>query len=131
MGAIMMRHLLCSSWKISQVDVKNVFLHVDLHEEVYMQPPPPFEAPAGHVCRLHKALYGLKQAPRAWFEQCSYVVRAVGFFPSEHDHSLSIHTFDRGRTLFPLYVDDMLITGDMIRSTLLVLQESKVSNSRC
>jgi len=57
------------SWTISQMDVKNAFLNGDLHEEVYMQPPPGVDTPPGHVCRLRRALYGLKQAPRAWFER--------------------------------------------------------------
>lgn len=100
------------SWTISQMDVKNAFLHGDLHEEVYMHPPPGVEAPPGHVFRLRRALYGLKQAPRAWFARFSSVVLAAGFSPSDHDPALFIHTSSRGRTLLLLYVDDMLITGD-------------------
>ena len=79
------------TWTISQMDVKNAFLHGDLHEEVYMQPPPSVEAPTGYVCHLRCALYGLKQAPRTWFERFSYVIRATGFTPSEHDRALFIH----------------------------------------
>src|SRR5947207_11320076 len=100
------------SWKISQMDVKNAFLHGDLHEEVYMEPPPGVEVSPGQVCHLKKALYGLKQAPRAWFERFSSVVRAASFSTSEHDPALFVHTSKRGRTLLLLYVDDMLITGD-------------------
>jgi hypothetical protein len=49
-----------SSWPISQMDVKNAFLHGNLTEEVYMQPPPSVATPRGYVCRLRRALYGLK-----------------------------------------------------------------------
>ena len=56
------------SWHISQLDVKNAFLHGDLHEEVYMQPPPGVKVPNGYVCHIHRALYGLKQTPHVWFE---------------------------------------------------------------
>ena len=101
-----------SSWTISQMDVKNAFHHGDLHEEVYMQPPPGVDAPPGYVCRLRRALYGLKQAPRAWFERFISVIQAAGFAPSDHDPALFIHLSPRGRTLLLLYVDDMLITGD-------------------
>jgi len=101
-----------SSWTISQMDVKNAFLHGDLNEEVYMQPPPGVSAPPGYVCRLRRALYGLKQAPRAWFERFVSVIWAAGFSPSDHDPALFIHLSSRGRTLLLLYVDDILITGD-------------------
>jgi hypothetical protein len=40
------------------------------------------------------------------------VVTAAGFSPSAHDPALFVHTSPRGRTLLPLYVDDMIITDD-------------------
>jgi hypothetical protein len=60
-------------WSLQQFDVKNVFLHKDLEEEVYMEIPPGLEdsSSVGKVCKLKKALYSLKQSPRAWFEHFS------------------------------------------------------------
>ena len=95
-------------WCLTQLDVKNVFLHGDLREEVYMTPPPGLRASPGLVCRLQRALYGLKQAPRAWFKQFSSVVEATA---SIHDPAVLTYTFSRGRTVL-LYVDDMILTGD-------------------
>jgi hypothetical protein len=112
-----------SSWAISQMDVKNAFLHGDLNEEVYMHPPPGVDAPSGYVCRLRRALYGLKQAPRAWFERFVSVIKAAGFTPSDHDPALFIHLSSRGRTLLLLYVDDILITGDDVEHISLVKQQ--------
>ena len=53
-------------WCLHQLDVKNVFLHGDLNEDIYIRPPAGlFSKPTSAVCKLKRSLYGLKQAPRA------------------------------------------------------------------
>ena len=47
-------------WPLYQMDMKNAFLNGDLHEEVYMQPPPDYPHSGNQVCSLRRALYGLK-----------------------------------------------------------------------
>ena len=49
------------------MDVKTVFLHASIKEEVYVEQPEGFIDPhiPNHVCRIKEALYGLKQALRA------------------------------------------------------------------
>ena len=58
-------------WPLQQLDVKNAFLHGDLEEEVYMDPPPGFENmfEKGKVYKLKSSVYGLKQLPRTWFDR--------------------------------------------------------------
>ncbi|GJW68752.1 retrovirus-related pol polyprotein from transposon TNT 1-94 [Tanacetum coccineum] len=55
-------------FKLSQMDVKSVFLNGFINEEVYVAQTPgfiDFKKP-NRVYKLKKALYGLKQAPKAW-----------------------------------------------------------------
>ena len=99
-------------WPLYQMDVKNAFLNGDLHEEVYMQPPPGYPPLSSQVCRLRRALYGLKQAHRARFEKFSLVVAQQGFSLSPYDTALFVQRSSAGITLILLYVDDMIITGD-------------------
>ena len=48
-------------WELQRYDVKNVFLHGELEEEIYMSIPLGLSGSDGNkVCRLKKALYGLK-----------------------------------------------------------------------
>jgi hypothetical protein len=77
--------LVCSRGRhVHQLDVKNVFLHGVLGEQVYYYQPDGFvdDMRHNHVCRLTKSLYGLKQAPWAWF-QCFSV--AIDFAVSRSD----------------------------------------------
>ena len=47
---------------LHQFDIKNIFLHEDLQEELYMEQPPGFadQGEIGKVYRLWKSLYGFK-----------------------------------------------------------------------
>ena len=50
------------NWDLQQLDIKNVFLHGDFQEEVYIEQPLGFVAQGeiGRVCHLRKSLYNLK-----------------------------------------------------------------------
>ena len=43
-------------WKLSQFDMNNAFLHGDLEETIYMDPPPGLTIEKGQVCLMHKSL---------------------------------------------------------------------------
>ncbi|RVW83690.1 Retrovirus-related Pol polyprotein from transposon TNT 1-94 [Vitis vinifera] len=89
-------------WPLYQLDIKNVFLHGDLAEEVYMEQPPGFVAQgeSGLVCRLRRSLYGLKQSPRAWFGRFSSVVQEFGMLRSTADHSVFYHHNSLGQCIY-------------------------------
>ena len=73
-----------SGLPLHQLDVKNVFFHGHLSEEVYMEQPPCYIDPQfpQHVCHLKRALYGLKQVPRAWFQRFNSFFMKLGFILS-------------------------------------------------
>jgi hypothetical protein len=101
------------NWPLLQIDVKNAFLHGDIIEEIYMNPPPGTKDATGmKVCKLKKALYGLKQSPRAWFGRFTKCMKSFGYSTSNSDHTLF---FKRGQgkiTALIIYVDDMVVTGN-------------------
>jgi hypothetical protein len=104
---------LVHKWSIRQLDVKNVFLHGFVSEDIYMEQPPGAADPQypSHVCKLRKALYGLKQAPRAWFDRFSIFLLQYGFFCSLADPSLFIFHSNSDTLILLLYVHDILLTG--------------------
>ena len=100
-------------WKMSQMDVKNAFLHGDIEEEVFMKLPPghPQSGNSSLVCKLHKSIYGLKQSPRAWHAKLSTTLEALGFQKSSVDSSLYVKLKPNDSLMVLIYVDDLIITG--------------------
>ena len=102
-----------------QMDVVTAFLNGDLQEEIYMEIPQGLRTKENenYVCKLRKALYGLKQAPRQWYAKIhNYLVGSLGFKSSVNDPCLYIRHKLSNLTIIALYVDDLLIAGNDIKS---------------
>jgi len=126
-----------NDWYLKQLDVNNAFLHGDLHEEVYMQPPPDLSVPTSqHVCKLQRSLYGLRQAGRQWYAKLSSFLISHNYILSSVDHSLFLKqdTNNIKLTAIIVYVDDLVLTGNNIEEinhiTATLHQQFKIKNLR-
>ncbi|GKF63695.1 retrovirus-related pol polyprotein from transposon TNT 1-94, partial [Tanacetum coccineum] len=98
---------------VFQMDVKTVFLHGTLKEDMYMCQPKGFidaDHPS-HVYKLKKALYGLKQAPRAWYDELSMFLLQNHFFKGTIDLTLFIRRFDDDILVVQVYCDDIIFSS--------------------
>jgi hypothetical protein len=103
-------------WSLSQMDVKNAFLHGDLEDEVFMKlmPGHPQGDNPNLVCKLHNSIYGLKQSPRTWHAKLSSTLEMLGFSKSSADSSLYVRLGKIDKLIVLIYVDDLIITGNNI-----------------
>jgi hypothetical protein len=97
--------------EIEKMDVKTMFLHGDLEEEIYVKQPKGFvvKGKKEQVCKLKRSLYGLKQSPRMWYQNFDINILSLGFVRSKVDHD--IYSKEEGGNFIyvALYVDDMLL----------------------
>ena len=98
------------------MDVNIVFLHGDLEEEIYMKQYEGFEVKKKKdlVYKLKRSLYGLKQSPRIWYKRFDTYILSLGFVRSKADHC--IYSKEQGGCFIyvALYVDDMLLIGNIM-----------------
>jgi hypothetical protein len=100
--------------EVEQMDVKTMFLHEDLDEEIYMKQPKGFTVKGKKelVCKLKKSLYGLKQSPRMWYQKLDKCIHGLGFVRSKVDHCMYYKQVDDHFIRVVLYIDDMLLVGN-------------------
>ena len=97
--------------ELDQLDVKTAFLHGELDELIYMQPPEGFGEGIkdGQVCLLKKSLYSLKQSPRQWYKRFDKYMLDIGFNWSSHDGCVYFKLTENNMVYLLLYVDEMLV----------------------
>jgi hypothetical protein len=105
------------------MDVKNAFLHGDLHEEIYVEQPWGFIQDSSLVCTLQKSLYGLKKTPWDWYANMNSFLLLIGFSRCHSDMNVYILRQEDACLFLALYVDDLIIT----ESTSFIIASVKIS----
>nr|GEU94302.1 retrovirus-related Pol polyprotein from transposon TNT 1-94 [Tanacetum cinerariifolium] len=123
---IFLAYVAHKSFTVFQMNVKTVFLHGSLKEDVYVCQPEGFidvDHPS-HVYKLKKALNGLKQAPRAWYDELPKFLLQNHFFKGTIDSTLFIRCFQDDILVVQVYVDDIIFGSthprpDIVHATFL------------
>ncbi|KAK3002767.1 hypothetical protein RJ639_019013 [Escallonia herrerae] len=103
--------------ELEQLDVKTVFLHDKLEEQIFMHQPKGFmiQDKEDHVFLLKRSLYGLKQSPRQWYKLFDTFIVERRYTKSAYDSYVCYQRLaDGSRIHLLLYVDDMLIAVKMM-----------------
>ena len=97
---------------IQFLDIRSAYLTADMDIECFMEPPPGFDAPKGHIMRLDKALYGTKQGARLFHQKFRKDLIKWGFKASSADPCCFVKRKGESVIRVLLFVDDMAIMSD-------------------
>ena len=121
-------HTSLFDWKIEAMDIKMVYLHGVLKEEIYMEQPEGFIAKGDEdkVCKLVCWLFGLKQAGQVWNRTFANTIKKkLGFKMIHSDVGVYVLHHQQGgntKIILILYVNDLL---------LLYEDQSEISDAKC
>jgi hypothetical protein len=116
-------------WDIDTFDFNGAYLNGQLNEDedIYMQPPPGYDAQGETVKHLKKSLYGLKQAGRKWYDTLMRALLDLGFRVNNADPGVFSLHLNNDIIILAIHVDDCMITGSSGR---LITEYKKKLHSR-
>ncbi|KAL9255783.1 Retrovirus-related Pol polyprotein from transposon RE1-like protein [Drosera capensis] len=99
------------------MNMKNAFLHGEFNRDIYTEQPKGFESRIypSYVCELKKILYDLKQASRVWYGKIAKFLIQSDYSVAPVESNLFVKVRDKKRIVVLVYVDDLIITGNMKR----------------
>jgi hypothetical protein len=97
--------------EIKHMNVKTMFLHGDLEEEMYLKQLEGFVVKGKQelVCKPKISLYSLMKSPRMWSKKFDTYILSFGFMRSKDDHYIYCKEGGTHFIYVSLYVDDMLL----------------------
>ncbi|TFY75537.1 hypothetical protein EWM64_g8475, partial [Hericium alpestre] len=106
--------------EVHQMDVKTTYLHGELEEEIYLQPPAGFGVPESKVWKLIKSVYGLKQAGRVWYLRIKSKFEKLRYTCIDSDHSFFTKWACKDSTILyaVIYVDDIILISNSMDALL-------------
>jgi hypothetical protein len=74
--------------EIDKLDVKKMFLHGDVEEEIYMKWVEEFvvKGKKETICKLKRSLYGLKESLRMWYQNFDTCILRLGSVRRKYDY---------------------------------------------
>ena len=115
-----------------QFDVKTVFLHSPIVEELYLEQPQEFVKQGSDgenlVCRHNKSIYVLKPAASNWYEDLANLILRQVFTRSTNDHCLFARAETEGHTFNLVWVDEIIVAS---RSMTVISDVKKRSKQHC
>jgi len=97
------------------MDVKIAFLNGNLEEEIYIDRPIfVLKGQKDKVCHRKRSIYGLQQSSRLWYFRFHESIISFGLSMVSEDHCACIKRTTRGIMFLTLYVDDILLAGNIL-----------------
>ena len=100
----------------SAIDVHTAFLHADVDQELFAEPPELDEwfyaASRDEVWKLNKALYGYRKAPKLWHQHVVSILESLNYHPFLTDPSCFRH--DELNINIFIHIDDGSLFGPRI-----------------
>ena len=97
-----------NDWNIHQSDITQGFTYGSLDEQIFLQPPPGYPCPPGHVLLCQRSIYGLRQAPAKFHERLVKYFDSRGYVPVNDAKTAFFKRRSSSFLLHDLYVDDTL-----------------------
>ena len=127
---ILLTMLALNDWDGIQGDIVTAFLHGDLEDEIYINPPAGVRPQPGEeviekdgcrtlidnngginyprlVWKLRKSIYGLRQSPRCFYTKLDNVLTSKGYLRIRTDYGV----WRKSDVILIVHVDDMLLLG--------------------